>query len=268
MLGLSLAFILSQDQTLRCNILYNFCSTRSAQNAPESIVYSKWQGNFFPSCTTIIVCSVFQFVPGLRKGRKKNYSRLVVRQACCFQVLPSKSLRYVSSSAVRAVNTLTFFFRMLQLNARFSKAGAKLLLFFDMTKYFHKKISKKCIFTPKWPVLGGHNSDFLEWIALNREKMGRNRANRTNRANETNGTNRVRHYETLIYYTRARVRMWNEGCETGIACRTHNNGCLSLKIAKRKKWMAFESFLAFYLRISEKSCNFAARKCVWRWKTR
>ena len=107
-----------------------------------------------PSCTTIIVCSVFQFVPGLPKGRKKNYSRLVVRQACCFPVLPSKSLRYVSSSAVRAVNTLTFFFRMVQLNARFSKAGAKLLLFFDMTKYFHKKISKKCIFGRFWPKIG------------------------------------------------------------------------------------------------------------------
>ena len=44
--------------------------------------------------------------------------------------------------------------------------------------------------------------------------MGRNGANRTNRANggnkgnkgnKANGTNRVRHYETLIYYTRARV---------------------------------------------------------------
>ena len=84
-----------------------------------------------------------------------------------------------------------------------------------MTKYFHKKISKKCIFTPKWPVLRGQNSDFLEWIALNREKMGRNGANMTNRANggnKANGTNRVRHYETLIYYTRARVgwRMWEK----------------------------------------------------------
>ena len=39
--------------------------------------------------------------------------------------------------------------------------------------------------------------------------MGSNGANRTNKANggnKTNGTNRVRHYETLIYYTRARVR--------------------------------------------------------------
>ena len=43
---------------------------------------------------------------------------------------------------------------MVQLNARFSKAGAKLLLFFDMTKYFHKKISKKCIFGRFWPKIG------------------------------------------------------------------------------------------------------------------
>ena len=27
-----------------------------------------------------------------------------------------------------------------------SKASAKVLLFFDMTKYFHKKMQKKCIF--------------------------------------------------------------------------------------------------------------------------
>jgi len=48
--------------------------------------------------------------------------------------------------------------------------------------------------------------------------MGRNKANGTNRTNGTNGgnkangTNRVRHYETLIYYTRARVRwrMWEK----------------------------------------------------------
>ena len=38
--------------------------------------------------------------------------------------------------------------------------------------------------------------------------MGRTKANKTNganRANKANGTNRVRHYETLIYYTRARA---------------------------------------------------------------
>ena len=34
---------------------------------------------------------------------------------------------------------------------------------------------------------------------------GANRANGT-RANKANGTNKVRHYETLVYYTRARVR--------------------------------------------------------------
>ena len=35
--------------------------------------------------------------------------------------------------------------------------------------------------------------------------MGRNGTNKTNKTNRANGTNRVRHYETLIYYTRARV---------------------------------------------------------------
>ena len=34
---------------------------------------------------------------------------------------------------------------------------------------------------------------------------GTNRTNRANGGNKANGTNRVRHYETLIYYARARV---------------------------------------------------------------
>ena len=37
----------------------------------------------------------------------------------------------------------------------FSKAGAKVLLFFDMTKYFDKKMHKNCIFfvfLPKYPL--------------------------------------------------------------------------------------------------------------------
>ena len=32
------------------------------------------------------------------------------------------------------------------------------------------------------------------------------KTSKTNRANKANGTNRGKHYETLIYYTRARVR--------------------------------------------------------------
>ena len=36
--------------------------------------------------------------------------------------------------------------------------------------------------------------------------MGRKWAYGANETNKANGTNRVRHYETLIYYTRARVR--------------------------------------------------------------
>ena len=34
---------------------------------------------------------------------------------------------------------------------------------------------------------------------------GANETNGINEGNKANGTNRVRHYETLIYYTRARV---------------------------------------------------------------
>jgi hypothetical protein len=141
----------------------------------------------------------------------------------------------------------------------FFESGCKITAFFWHDQIFSQKNIKKVHF---WAFLAqnrGKNDELLEWIAKKEGEMGRKWAY---------GTNRVRHYETLyIIRGRAWTKM-EEGCETGIACRTHNNGCLSLKIAKRKKWMAFESFLAFYLRISEKSCNFAARKCVGRWKTR
>ena len=43
---------------------------------------------------------------------------------------------------------------------------AKLVQSIDMTKYFGKKISSKCIFLPKWPVLRGRNSEFLERISI------------------------------------------------------------------------------------------------------
>ena len=43
---------------------------------------------------------------------------------------------------------------------------AKIVQSIDMTKYFGKKISSKCIFLPKWPVLRGRNSEFLERISI------------------------------------------------------------------------------------------------------
>ena len=87
-------------------------------------------------------------------GVKKTTS-LVVRQACCFPVLPSKSLRYVSSSAIRAANALASLPVSRLCRPSFSKAGAKLLLFFDMTKYFCKKIYFLCVFRAFLTVLRG-----------------------------------------------------------------------------------------------------------------
>ena len=50
-LGLSLAFILSQDQTLRCKIIYNSRPRLSMTN----LSCNPWQGLFYPnSCTTSI----------------------------------------------------------------------------------------------------------------------------------------------------------------------------------------------------------------------
>ena len=157
-LGLSLAFILSQDQTLRCNILYNFLFYHVSSERILNLLCTESTGNNFPSCTTIYCLLNLSKLPALLlrflrtpsvslrlRGVKKTTERSS-SSSLLFSGAPfHKCLRSVSSFAVRAVTAVTSL-RTVQLNALFSKAGAKLLLFSDMTKYFYKKIHKKCTF--------------------------------------------------------------------------------------------------------------------------
>ena len=57
-------------------------------------------------------------------------------------------------------------FHLLQRTFPNDFSAVKLVQSIDMTKYFGKKISSKCIFLPKWPVLRGRNSEFLERISI------------------------------------------------------------------------------------------------------
>ena len=104
--------------------------------------------------------SVFLRLRGVKKTTERSSSSSLLFSGAPFH----KCLRSVSSFAVRAVTAVTSL-RTVQLNALLSKAGAKLLLFFDMTKYFCEKMTEKCTFCAFLTIFRGRNSDFPEWTA-------------------------------------------------------------------------------------------------------